>query len=189
MRACSKALKVADLKDALTKAGAAFAPKANKAELVTKVLASPEALAALGLAGSTAAPAAVEENDDLVRAFEPSSLKTLTLFSLLSCSWRRLQSKSHARDILFSVCSNQPLLVFRFDWDGGEDKSSAPAAAPAPAPTPAVAAAPKAAPAPAVSATVRLLLYARPESCSRNQACCYTCPADSSGLFECRRRA
>lgn len=59
-----KALKVAELRDALNKASVAFPPKANKTDLVAKVLASHDALVALGFAD---AKAAGDENDDLVR--------------------------------------------------------------------------------------------------------------------------
>ncbi|CAE6459251.1 unnamed protein product, partial [Rhizoctonia solani] len=57
MEAKLKALKVADLKEILTKSSTPIPSKANKADLIAKILATPEALK---LAGGESAPAAEE---------------------------------------------------------------------------------------------------------------------------------
>lgn len=67
----SKALKVADLKEILTKSGTPIGSKANKADLIAKILATPAALEIAGgdAAVAPAAPAEAETkvDDDLVR--------------------------------------------------------------------------------------------------------------------------
>lgn len=60
----SKALKVVDLKDILTKSATTVPAKANKQELISRILASPAALAEYNNQHS---PAPVEQNEDLVR--------------------------------------------------------------------------------------------------------------------------
>ncbi|KAF9502019.1 hypothetical protein BDN71DRAFT_1438785 [Pleurotus eryngii] len=58
-----KALKVVDLKDILTKSATAVPAKANKQELISRILASPAALAEYDKQHS---PAPVEQNEDLL---------------------------------------------------------------------------------------------------------------------------
>lgn len=55
--ACSKALKVVELKDILSKAHVAVPSKANKAELVAKLLASPDAISIVEGTFGQSAPA------------------------------------------------------------------------------------------------------------------------------------
>jgi len=67
MEAKLKALKVADLKEILTKSGTPIGSKSNKADLIAKILTTPAALELAG--GETAAPAAPAEakvDDDLL---------------------------------------------------------------------------------------------------------------------------
>ncbi|KAG8742717.1 hypothetical protein FRC10_000991 [Ceratobasidium sp. 414] len=70
MEAKLKALKVAELKEILTKSGTPIGSKANKADLIAKILAAPAALelAGGGNAEEAAEPAATGGDDDLVGA-------------------------------------------------------------------------------------------------------------------------
>lgn len=66
----SKALKVADLKEILTKSSTPIGSKANKADLIAKILATPAALElASGETAAPAAPAEAKVDDDLVRKY------------------------------------------------------------------------------------------------------------------------
>jgi hypothetical protein len=87
--ACRKALKVADLKEVLTKAGEKPAAKATKADLVAKILATPAALDAFtkehGGAGASTAEQVRVRRVSSVRATPYASSRTGTSRSRGAC--------------------------------------------------------------------------------------------------------
>jgi len=94
-----KSLKVVDLKDILSKAAVSVPAKANKQDLIARILGSPAALAVYNKqqnpnATSSAAPISAAATDDLVRAFLTFSLPN---HSYSGCSWHLPKSRSSSR--------------------------------------------------------------------------------------------
>jgi hypothetical protein len=88
-----KALKVVDLKDILAKASVSAPAKANKQDLIARILASPAALGVynkLQNLNTSTAPISSTATDDLVRSSPYSPISS----SNLRCSWPLLKSKS-----------------------------------------------------------------------------------------------
>lgn len=110
MEAKLKSLKVVDLKALLTKANVSPPAKANKSDLISRILGSPAAIDVYNAQYPSESASTV--NDDLVRQ--------IPLFSL-HFSHPLLDSLLHQKSMCLRICPILwPLIVFSLDWNADE---------------------------------------------------------------------